>query len=169
MAGLVVIDLERAADERGSFARSFDAAEWEARGMATCVAQCNLSWNAVRGTLRGMHFQAPPHEEAKLIRCSRGSIYDVAIDLRPSSRTFRAWHGEELSADNGRMLFVPEGFAHGFLTLSDDSEVVYQMSSSYEPSAARGVRWNDPAFGIKWPESPAMVSSRDQSFPDFRW
>lgn len=169
LPGLVLVELEPISDERGSFARSFDAGEWKARGMSSRVVQCNLSRNIARGTLRGMHYQAAPSAEAKLVRCSKGAIYDVAVDLRPESPTFCRWLGEELSADNCRMLFVPEGFAHGFLTLTEDSEVLYQMSEPYEASLARGVRWDDPAFAIEWPLQPLVVSERDRTFPDFRW
>lgn len=165
--GLVVIELELVGDERGSFARTFDAAEWAANGMSARVVQCNLSRNARRRTLRGLHYQADPYGEAKLVRCSRGAVYDVAVDLRRDSPTFRGWFGLELSEANDRMLYIPEGFAHGFLTLTDDTEVLYQMSSEYAPDAARGVRWDDPAFGIEWPEEPLVVSERDRAFPDF--
>ena len=166
---LVLVELDEQRDERGSFVRTFDAAEWQARGFATRIAQCNLSRNTRRGTLRGMHFQAPPHAEAKLVRCSRGAIFDVAVDLRDDFPTFRRWFGVELTESNRRMLQIPERFAHGFLTLVDDSEVAYQMSAEYEPSHARGVRWDDPAFGIQWPASPIVISDRDRTFPDFRW
>ena len=169
LPGLVLVELEHVVDERGSFARTFDAAEWEARGMSARVAQCNLSRNAAISTLRGLHYQAAPYEEAKLVRCSQGAVFDVAVDLRPESPTFRRWFGAQLSAENGRMLYVPEGFAHGFLTLTAVSEVLYQMSSPYESAAARGVRWDDPAFGIEWPAEPRVVSERDRAFPDFQW
>lgn len=167
LEGLVVIELELEADERGGFARTFDASVWKAHGMAARVAQCNLSRNDRRGTLRGLHYQPEPQAEAKLVRCSRGAIYDVAIDLRRGSPSFRSWYGLELSAANDLMLFIPEGLAHGFLTLTDDTEILYQMSAEYVPGAARGVRWNDPAFGIEWPEEPILLSDRDRSFPDF--
>lgn len=167
LAGLVLIELEPVRDERGSFARTFDAAEWESRGMSSHVVQCNLSRNAVRGTLRGLHYQTAPHGEAKLVRCSAGAIFDVAVDLRRDSPTFCRWFGQELSAENGRMLFIPQGFAHGFLTLTDASEVLYQMSAPYEASAARGVRWDDPVFAIEWPVEPLMLSDRDRGYADF--
>lgn len=167
LQGLVLVELESIDDERGSFARTFDAAEWEARGMPSRIAQCNLSRNIGLHTLRGMHYQEPPYEEAKLVRCSQGAIFDVAVDLRHDSPTFKRWFGAELSAENGRMLFLPEGFAHGFLTLTAESEVVYQMSNLYEPTAARGVRWDDPAFAIEWPAEPVVMSERDRGFPDF--
>jgi dTDP-4-dehydrorhamnose 3,5-epimerase len=167
LQGLIVVELEPSSDERGSFARTFDSAEWEARGMCPRVVQCNLSRNVLRYTLRGLHYQDEPQAETKLVRCSRGTVFDVAVDLRPDSATFRRWFGLELSEDNGRMLHIPGGFAHGFLTLSDASEVLYQMSEAYVPSLARGVRWDDPAFAIDWPASPLVMSERDRSFPDF--
>lgn len=168
LAGLVVVELEPISDERGSFARTFDSAEWEARGMPAGVSQCNLSRNLQRGTLRGMHYQDEPYGESKLVRCARGSIFDVAIDLRPASATFRRWFGLELSSENGCMLSIPEGFAHGFLTLTELSEVEYLMSTPYVPTHARGVRWDDPAFGIEWPAPPLVISERDRGFDDFR-
>lgn len=137
--------------------------------MSPHVRQCSLSRNVSRGTLRGMHYQAPPHGECKLVRCSRGAIFDVAVDLRPESPTFRRWYGIELSDENDTMLYIPEGFAHGFLTLTDSSEVLYQISVAYAPDHARGVRWNDAAFAIAWPEQPRVLSERDRSFPDFTW
>jgi dTDP-4-dehydrorhamnose 3,5-epimerase len=132
--------------------------------------QCNASFNAKKDTLRGMHYQADPHGESKLVRCVRGAIFDVAVDLRPGSETQLGWHGVELSAENGRAFYIPAGFAHGFQTLTDDSEVLYQMGHAYVPEAARGVRWNDPAFGIEWPEPAGnrVLSERDASYPDFR-
>lgn len=169
LAGLHVVELEPIRDERGVFARTFDAAEWEARGMSPHVRQCSLSRNVSRGTLRGMHYQAAPHGECKLVRCSRGAIFDVAVDLRPESPTFRRWYGIELSDENDTLLYIPEGFAHGFLTLTDASEVLYQISTAYAPDHARGVRWDDAAFAIAWPEQPRVLSARDRSFPDFTW
>jgi dTDP-4-dehydrorhamnose 3,5-epimerase len=169
LPGLVVVELEELADERGSFARTFDAEEWERRGMCARVVQCNLSRNAASGTLRGLHYQDAPHGEAKLVRCSRGRVFDVAVDLRPDSPSFRAWHGIELTDANGLMLHIPDGFAHGFVTLADDTEVQYQMSAPYVLAAARGVRWDDPAFAIVWPVEPVVVSERDRTFPDFAW
>lgn len=165
LAGVVVVELELLDDERGSFARTFDASEWELRGLSTRVAQCNLSRNARSGTLRGLHYQAAPHEEAKLVRCARGAIFDVAVDLRPQSPSLHQWFGLELSEANDRLLYIPEGCAHGFLTLSDASEVLYQMSELYVPDAARGLRWDDPALAIDWPAPPAVISERDRSFP----
>jgi dTDP-4-dehydrorhamnose 3,5-epimerase len=165
--GAFVVDLERLEDERGFFARSWCQREFEALGLSACIAQCNVSLNRQRGTLRGIHYQAAPHEEAKLVRCTRGAIYDVVLDLRPTSDTFLRHQGVVLSAENQRALYVPEGCGHGFLTLQDDTEVFYQMSQFYEPSAARGVRWNDRAFNIGWPEPVQLISERDRLFPDF--
>jgi dTDP-4-dehydrorhamnose 3,5-epimerase len=170
LAGAWVIDLDRRADERGWFARTFDADEFAARGLEPQVLQCNASFNAAAGTLRGMHFQLAPREEPKLVRCTRGAVYDVLVDLRPGSETYRQWFGAELSEDNGRMLYVPGGLAHGFQTLADASEVAYQMGERYSPDHATGVRWDDPAFGIEWPEPPAAgrtMSERDAGWPDF--
>lgn len=167
LPGVRVIRMEAAADERGSFARTFDAAEWDSRGMSPRVEQCSLSRNALRGTLRGMHYQASPFAECKLVRCARGAIFDVAVDLRPDSPSFRRWFGVELSESNDTMLYIPEGLAHGFLTLTDDSEVLYQISERYSPEHGRGVRWDDPAFGIAWPDEPRVISDRDRAFADF--
>jgi dTDP-4-dehydrorhamnose 3,5-epimerase len=169
LPGAWVIELDLLADERGWFARSFDAAEFQARGLDPEVVQCNASFNARAGTVRGMHYQADPHGESKLIRCLRGAIFDVAVDLRPDSPTYRRWHGVELSAENRRALYLPIGLAHGFQTLTDGCEVLYQMGSPYVPDAARGVRWDDPAFGIDWPEAPGerTISEKDRAYPDF--
>ncbi|HXC45980.1 MAG TPA: dTDP-4-dehydrorhamnose 3,5-epimerase, partial [Solirubrobacteraceae bacterium] len=151
------------------FARTFDQEEFAARGMDARVAQCNASYNATRDTLRGMHYQAAPHGESKLVRCVRGAIFDVAVDLRRDSPTFRAWHGVELSAENGHALFIPAGLAHGFQTLQEDTEVLYQMGSEYAPGSERGVRFDDPAFAIEWPppQSERTICERDRSYPDF--
>ncbi len=167
LEGLVVVELESVEDERGSFARTFDSAAWEARGMSARVLQCSLSRNLRRGTLRGLHFQVAPDEERKLVGCSSGAIFDVAVDLRAESPTFRRWFGLELSAANGSLLYIPAGFAHGFLTLTDDADVRYQMSDVYVADASRGVRWDDPAFGIDWPADPQVISARDSAYPDF--
>jgi dTDP-4-dehydrorhamnose 3,5-epimerase len=167
LPGAKVVELETIEDERGFFARSYCAREFEAEGLEHCVAQCNVSYNRRRGTLRGMHFQRTPHAEAKLVRCTRGAIYDVIIDLRPESATFRRWVAAELTADNRLALYVPRGFAHGFQTLTDDSEVFYQMSEFYVPDAASGVRWNDPAFAVAWPIANPILSPRDASYADF--
>jgi dTDP-4-dehydrorhamnose 3,5-epimerase len=166
--GVWVIDAERLEDERGFFARTWDADEFTEQGLNPELTQCSISYNLARGTLRGMHYQAAPHEEAKLVRCTAGAIFDVALDLRPGSPTFKAWFGVELSAQNRRALYVPEGCAHGFLTLEDDSEVHYQISQAYMPDAARGVRWDDPAFAISWPGEVVVINERDRSYPDFR-
>lgn len=167
LAGLIVIELDPVSDERGSFARTFDSSAWERRGMCTRVVQCNLSRNFARGTLRGMHYQEVPYAETKLVRCSRGAVFDVAVDIRRDSLTFRRWFGLELSDENSCMLYIPEGFAHGFVTLTDDSEVHYQMSDFYVPTSARGIRWDDPALKIEWPITPQVISDRDRGFPDF--
>jgi len=161
------VDLERHADERGFFARTWCRHEFEEHGLDPAVVQCNLSHNPRRGTLRGLHWQTPPHAEVKLVRCSRGAIWDVMVDLRPDSATYTRHFGAELTEENGRALYIPEGFAHGFVTLVDDSDVVYQMSALYEPSAGRGARWNDPAFGITWPVREPILHPRDASYPDF--
>lgn len=169
LAGVWVIEPERIEDERGWFARTFDAEEFRARGMNPAVVQCNASQNASRGTLRGMHYQAEPHGESKLVRCVRGAIFDVAVDIREGSETRCQWHGVELSAENGRALYIPAGLAHGFQTLLEDSEVLYAMGDPYVPEAARGVRFDDPAFAIRWPpsEGELIVSARDRAYPDF--
>ena len=165
--GVWVLEIERLEDRRGFFARTWDSSELAERGLNARLAQCSISYNARRGTLRGMHFQAAPHEEAKLVRCTSGAIFDVALDLRPSSASFKGWFGVELTAENRRALYVPEGCAHGFLTLTDDSEVLYQISEVYAPDAARGVRWDDPAFGIDWPGEVVVITERDRTYPDF--
>jgi dTDP-4-dehydrorhamnose 3,5-epimerase len=167
LAGAFVIELERHTDERGFFARTFCQQEFEAHGLKAEVAQCNVSFNKRKGTLRGMHYQAAPFAEAKLVRCTAGSIYDVIIDLRPASATFKRHFAVELSAENHRMLYIPEDFAHGFQTLVDDTEVFYQMAQRYSAERARGVRWNDPAFGIEWPKGERIIIERDQNYPDF--
>jgi dTDP-4-dehydrorhamnose 3,5-epimerase len=167
LRGAFVIELDLLPDERGYFARTFDVAEFAEHGLDALVVQCNTSFNPRRGTLRGMHFQAAPDGEAKLVRCTRGSIYDVAVDLRPDSQTYRSWFGTELSSANGRMLYIPVGMAHGFQTLEDDTEVSYQMSHYYVPEQARGVRFDDPAFGIVWPLPDPTVSGRDRQYADF--
>ena len=168
MLGAVIIDVEPFEDERGFFARSFCSREFAAHGLSPHVAQCSISFNRTRGTLRGLHFQRPPHAEVKLVRCTAGVLYDVIIDLRPDSLTFRRHFGVELSARNRKMLYVPEGFAHGFQTLQDDTEVCYQMSTPFCRDAAAGVRWNDPAFAIDWPLAVTVISERDRTYPDFR-
>ncbi len=167
LAGACVIEIERQEDERGFFARTFCGNEFAAHGLHPAFVQCNVSFNARKGTLRGMHFQQKPHEEAKLVRCIRGAIYDVIVDIRPGSPTFKRWAAFELTAENRKMLYVPEGFAHGFQTLEDDTEVFYQMSETYHPGLAHGVRWNDPAFAIRWPVADPIVSRRDADYPEF--
>ncbi len=167
LAGAFVIEPERRTDQRGFFARTFCQQEFGAHGLNAQVAQCNVSFNKRKGTLRGMHYQAAPFAEAKLVRCTSGSLYDVIIDLRPSSATFKQYFAVELSAENRRMLYIPEDFAHGFQTLQDDTEVFYQMAQRYSAEHARGVRWNDPAFGIAWPEGERIIIERDQNYPDF--
>jgi dTDP-4-dehydrorhamnose 3,5-epimerase len=166
--GAFVIDLDRFEDERGFFARSWCRREFEANGLNPCVAQCNVSQNRVSGTLRGIHFQARPHEEAKLVRCTKGAIYDVVVDLRTGSETFLQHDGVVLNDENRRALYVPEGCGHAFLTLADDTEVFYQMSQFYEPAAGRGLRWNDPSLDIRWPHPVRVVSERDRTYPDLQ-
>ena len=166
VAGAFLIEPEPIADERGFFARTWCRDEFEAHGLVPHLAQCSVSYSHRKGTLRGLHYQAHPHEEAKLVRCTRGAIWDVAVDLRPDSPTYKAWYGAELTADNRCMLYIPEGCAHGQLTLTDDTEVFYQMSAPFEPTAARGVRWDDPAFGIEWPGRVQVINERDRSYPD---
>lgn len=167
LASAWIIDLERLEDDRGFFARSFCRDEFGAHGLDPGIAQINVSFNRRRGTLRGMHFQAQPHAEAKVVRCTQGAIWDVIVDLRRHSSTFKRWYGVELSASNRRSLYVPKDFAHGFQTLSDDAEVIYLMSEMYRPDSAVGVLWNDPAFGIEWPIPDPAMSERDRSFRRF--
>jgi dTDP-4-dehydrorhamnose 3,5-epimerase len=167
LAGAFIIDLDRRVDERGFFARSFCEREFAAQGLPTRFPQCNLSHTLRAGTLRGLHYQAAPHREAKLVRCMMGALFDVIVDLRPGSPTRLKWVGVELSGANGRALFIPEGFAHGFVALTDDVHAYYHMGEFYEPSAARGVRWNDPAFAIQWPRTPTEMTERDAHYPDF--
>jgi dTDP-4-dehydrorhamnose 3,5-epimerase len=168
LPGAWVIEPQEIEDERGWFARTFDAGEFSERGLNPDVVQCNASFNHCAGTLRGMHYQAEPHGESKLVRCVKGTILDVAVDLRPDSPTYSDWHGIELSADNRLAFYIPAGLAHGFQTLTDNSEVLYQMGNPYVPEAARGVRWDDPAFGIQWPEPDGerTISEKDASYPD---
>ncbi|MBF0308687.1 MAG: dTDP-4-dehydrorhamnose 3,5-epimerase [Magnetococcales bacterium] len=169
LPGVWRVELEPLEDERGLFARSWCRQAFLERGLSGDLVQCNLSWNRKRGTLRGLHWQEAPHGEIKLVRCIRGSIWDVVVDLRRDSPCYGRWHAVELDAGSRRGLYIPEGLAHGFQTLSDDTEVFYQMSTSYVPEAARGIRWNDPAFGIAWPlPNEVILSERDASFPDYR-
>lgn len=162
---LYVVELEPFCDERGFFARSYCAREFSAQGVEFPVAQCNVSFNEKAGTLRGLHYQAAPHEEAKLVRCTRGALFDVAVDIRPASSTYRRWHAIELTPDNGRMLFIPAGFAHGFQTLQACTEISYVMSEFYYSESARGLRWNDPAFAIDWPIADPIISDKDRRTP----
>jgi dTDP-4-dehydrorhamnose 3,5-epimerase len=167
LKGAFIIEPEIMADERGFFARTWCAREFEAHGLTPNLVQCNISFNKQKGTLRGMHYQVVPHEEAKVVRCTMGTIYDVIIDLRPNSSTYKRWASVDMSAENRRMLYIPEGFAHGFLTMEDDTEVFYQMSEFYTPECARGVRWNDPAFNITWPLGVTVISEKDGQYPNF--
>ncbi|MCC6345744.1 MAG: dTDP-4-dehydrorhamnose 3,5-epimerase, partial [Nitrospirales bacterium] len=167
LKGAFLIEPERIQDERGYFIRTWCRREFESRGLDPRLVQCNISYTRSRGTLRGMHYQEEPYGEAKLVRCIRGELYDVIIDLRPGSPTYREWLPVTLTERNGMMLYIPEGFAHGFLTLQDDTEVFYQMSEYYRPDRAKGVRWNDPAFGIRWPLEVKVISERDKSYHDY--
>jgi dTDP-4-dehydrorhamnose 3,5-epimerase len=167
LGGAYLIEPARLEDQRGFFARTWCARDVAARGLNPCVAQCNVSFNRRRGTLRGMHYQVPPSAEAKVVRCTAGAIYDVILDLRESSPTYTQWFAAELTAANRSMLYVPEGFAHGFQSLTDDSEVFYQMSQFFDAEASRGLRWNDPAFGIDWPLASPIMSAKDAAYPDF--
>jgi dTDP-4-dehydrorhamnose 3,5-epimerase len=159
------VEIEPLKDDRGFFARGFCARDFQAHGLVPTLAQCNISFNEKAGTLRGLHFQALPHEEAKLVRCTQGAIYDVAIDIRPNSGTYLKWYAAELTSENRRMMFIPHGFAHGFQTLVDKSEVFYLMSEFYYPKSARGLRWNDPTLGISWPIANQIISDKDRTYP----
>jgi dTDP-4-dehydrorhamnose 3,5-epimerase len=163
--GVFVIDVERKEDERGFFARTWCREEFAARGLNPELAQCSISYNRKKGTLRGLHFQREPHAEAKLVRCSRGAIFDVAVDLRPESPSFKSWFAVELSDANYRMLYVPEECAHGFQSLVDEVEVIYQISAVFAPSVSQGLRFDDPGFGIEWPLLISTISERDRSWP----
>ncbi len=166
--GAYIIDIERIEDGRGFFARSWCQEEFQKNGLNSSIVQCNIAFNKNKGTLRGMHYQSHPYEEVKLIRCTKGAIYDVIIDLRPESKTFMNWMGVELTEKNGRMLYVPSRFAHGYQTLVDDTEVAYQVSQFYSPEHEKGVRWNDPVFSIKWPiENNMIISEKDKNWGDF--
>ena len=166
LRGAYLVDLERHEDSRGFFARSYCEDEFEAEGLVTQWPQCNVSFNARKGTLRGFHYNASPYGETKLVRCTLGAIYDVIVDLRPESATTMSWIGVELDAKSRRALYVPAGFAHGFITLADDTEVFYQMSNRHVPQAARGLRYDDPALGVRWPIPIEVVSRRDASYPE---
>jgi dTDP-4-dehydrorhamnose 3,5-epimerase len=161
LAGAFIVDVEPHSDERGLFARTYCAEEFRARGLADAMLQISVSFNARRATLRGMHYQASPHEEDKLVRCTAGAIFDVIVDIRPGSASYKGWFGAELTADNRRAVYVPKGFAHGFLSLRDASEVLYLMSVPEVAAAGRGFAWNDPAIGIDWPLEPLVMSARD--------
>ena len=165
--GAYVLDAEQIADERGFFARTWARDEFEAHGLVPDLAQCNLSYNHRKGTVRGMHWQAPPHAETKLVRCAQGALYDVVVDLRPDSPTYRRWVGVELTAENRRALYIPEGCGHGFQTLEDATEVFYMITEYYTPAAARGMRWNDPAINVTWPLDVTVISDRDAEYPDW--
>ncbi len=165
--GVFVIDLEKRGDDRGFFARVFCTNEFNEAGLVTDFVQVNNSLTGDKGTLRGMHYQIPPHAETKIVRCIRGALWDCVLDLRLGSPTFGRWYGAELSADNRRMMYVPKGFAHGFITLEDDTEAFYFVDEYYAPDAERGVRWDDPAFNIAWPASPIALSDKDKRYPDF--
>ena len=165
--GLVIVDPAPVTDERGAFTRVWCATEFREAGLRTRVVQCNVSTNTARGTLRGMHYQCEPHGEIKIVRCTSGVVFDVVIDLRPDSPTFCRWEGLELTSASGRMLYIPEGLAHGFQTLTDDATLEYQMSEYYAPDHARGVRWDDPLFGVNWPLPVSRISPRDASYSDF--
>ncbi len=167
LGGAFIIDLEQREDDRGFFARSWDENEFRDHGLNPRIVQCNVSFNHHAGTLRGMHFQNAPHAEAKLIRCTMGAILDVIIDLRPDSPTFKRWIGVELTAENRRSLYVPEGFAHGYQTLADGTETFYQVSEFYAPGVEGGVRFDDPVFAIEWPREITVISPKDASWPDF--
>jgi dTDP-4-dehydrorhamnose 3,5-epimerase len=165
LADLYVVEIEPRNDDRGFFARSFCVEEFHAHGLERKVAQCNISFNEKAGTLRGLHFQAEPYGEAKLVRCTSGAIFDVAVDIRPDSKTYLKWYAAELTSGNRRMMFIPQGFAHGFQTLTDESEVFYLMFEMYHPESARGLRWDDPKFGIAWPMATKIISDRDRNYP----
>jgi len=165
LPGAFLVDLELLTDERGFFARSYCVDEFATQGLSTPLRQCSVSYNARKGTLRGLHYQAAPHEEHKLVRCTAGAVFDVIVDIRAASPTYRRWFGVELTFDNRRSLFIPPGFAHGFVSLTDHTEVYYMISAAYAPKFSRGFRWNDPAFAIEWPLPPAVISARDAAYP----
>ena len=166
LRGAYVIEIEKHEDERGFFARSWCAREFAAKGLDHDLVQCNVSFNKRKGTLRGLHYQIPPHAEVKLVRCTKGSLCDVIVDLRNDSPTFLKWFAVELTATNHRMLYIPKLFAHGFQTLEDETEIFYQMSEFYEPAASKGLRWNDPRLGINWPDASRTISHKDQAYPN---
>lgn len=165
LPGAVLVDLVPISDARGFFARSYSPQEFAAQGLGPELRECSVSYNERKATLRGLHYQIAPHEEQKLVRCTAGAIYDVVVDLRPASSHYCRWLGVELDAGNRRALYIPPGFAHGFVTLADHSEVLYMISGAHSPAHARGVRWNDPAFGIDWPLQPQVIAPRDATYP----
>jgi dTDP-4-dehydrorhamnose 3,5-epimerase len=165
LSGAFLIDMAPVADERGFFARAYCAEEFAAKGLGTELRQCSVSHNTRKGTLRGLHCQKAPHEEHKLVRCTAGAIFDVIVDIRPRSPHYRRWFGTHLTAENHRSVFIPPGFAHGFITLSDDTEVYYMISVPHAPEYGQGFRWNDPAFAIEWPLLPSVISPRDAAYP----
>lgn len=167
LKGAFIVGIEKLNDDRGFFARSWCQREFEDLGLTSRVLQANVSYNRQKGTLRGMHYQIAPYQECKLVRCTRGAIYDVIIDLRPDSPTYKQWTGVELTADNYAMLFVPEDFAHGFQTLTDKTEITYQVSQFYTPGSEKGIRFDDPAFAIQWPLEVTLISDKDNTWPDF--
>jgi dTDP-4-dehydrorhamnose 3,5-epimerase len=168
LKGAYVIEPEQKTDERGFFARTFCRDEFKKHGLNPDISQCNMSYNKKKGTLRGMHYQSQPHGEVKVVSCIKGAIYDIIIDLRHDSPTYRQWVGVELTAENYLMLYVPVDFAHGYLTLEDNTIVTYRVSESYHPDFERGVRWNDLSFGIKWPLKPTVISDKDKNYPDYK-
>ena len=168
LKGSFIIEPERIIDERGFFARAWDDEIFEKHGLSPVIKQCNISFNKMKGTIRGMHYQASPHEEAKLVRCTKGKAFEIMLDLRSNSETYMQWMGIEMSAENYKMLYVPEGFALGFQTLEDDTELFYQMSEKYMPEFGRGIRWDDPTISIAWPLEPTIISKKDMSLPYFR-
>ena len=168
IGGAYLIEPECLRDARGFFTRLWSASDLAARGLVSRFDHASVSFNLRKGTLRGLHYQAAPFAETKLVRCTRGAVYDVAIDLRPGSPTFKRWVAAELSAENRQTFYIPAGCAHGFQTLADDAEIMYLIDAEYSPAHGRGVRWNDPAFGIRWPEDVRTMNDRDRDYPDFR-
>ena len=165
LPGVYLVDMDRLADERGFFARSYCADEFAAQGLGPELRHCSVSYNARKGTLRGMHYQGAPHEEHKLVRCTAGAIFDVVVDVRRQSRHYLRWFGTQLTADNRRSLFIPAGFAHGFVSLTDDTEIYYMISVPHAPQFSHGLRWSDPALAIEWPVTPTVISARDAAYP----
>ena len=165
LRGAFLVDMSPLADERGFFARAYCAEEFAAQGLGFEMRQCSVSFNSSKATLRGLHFQAAPHQEHKLVRCTAGAIFDVVVDIRPGSPSYCRWFGAQLTAENRRSLYIPPGFAHGFVTLRDATEVYYMISAAHAPEYSRGYRWNDPAFGIEWPLAPSVISGRDADYP----